>query len=542
MSQEKKSTVPMQKPLWSVPLGPTASYGERDVRSVSINGMIYYIAFGKLTAANLRTGKVKWQVGKDLDAPLIVKGSSVLAATRQSGKLYAFDLATGKVRWLYNTGQALGNPELRVVQHLSSDSLRVYLVSRGAMSQSRVTTLDFRTGKLIWSQKHDFFTDEVKIDGQLLIIGAVESGSISMRKYYAFDKVSGKQQWKLDGSHESIVAIRDGKMYVPAGFPFAMSDQYELQLDVIDVKTGKSLAKQEYIPLKPGTDPLIASTQKMMVDGDDLYVQSSRGIVHRLDLLDDRNKTGTIIADLSRHQMQWLAGPYADRLMFWSDVHQRLIATKTANLQMLTLIGPRIPISQLQMMNSGLFVGQMDGELFAINLVTSNPVFRYPTGGRSFAPFQLSGRTLIAETENRLLAFDLPATLVSPPPVRNIATSLKESNVKVKYNEQMLALKNPVLGNMAQMYVPLEELLPSTGYSMTVNESLPPSYGLRIGKDHTASWFVDHRLANVNGKQVVLSKPPLLIKQKLYVEYKDAAKLLGMNVSWDNGKRIINYK
>jgi outer membrane protein assembly factor BamB len=125
-----------------------------DVRSVSMNGVVYYIANGKLTAANLRTGK-----------------------------LFAFDLETGKDRWSYNTGQASGNPELRV-----------YLISRETTSLSRITVCNLTTGRLIWSHKHDHFTDEIHLDGQLLIIGAVESGLISMRKYYAFDKARGKQQ------------------------------------------------------------------------------------------------------------------------------------------------------------------------------------------------------------------------------------------------------------------------------------------------------------------------------------------------------------
>ena len=543
-NKQLKSRVPVAKPLWSVTLGESASFDERDKRSAAMDGSVFYLQNGQLQAASLRTGKVFWKRGKDLDAPLMVRnsalgGSEVLAATKQTGVVYSFDAASGKVRWTYKTGQSSGSSEIRVVQHMTTDGQNVYLVTRGAMSLSRLTALDARTGKVLWSQKQAFFRDEVHVTDSLLIVGVVEDGALTTNTFYAYDKKSGKQRWKLSGSYGSVLTFRAGKLYVPRAYPYAASDQYEVELDVIDMQTGKVLQTNTYVPLVNSQEPLVNGGKQLRVDGDDLYIQSSRGILHVVDLLDDTDKKGTVLLDTARHQMRWLAGPHAGRLYMWDDAGQRMTFLKTATLQTLGVVGPRNPISQLQLVQAAAFVGQSDGELVAMNVLTGNSAFRFQTGGSEFAPFQVSGKTLLVETDERLFAFELPKSLLADLPAENPAVLLTKSNVKVNFAGKVLTLQKPVRGNQRKVYVPLKDMVLAAGYQLSAGKA--GGYVLKKG-NATASLAVGVREAFVNQSAKRLAGPPLSIEGSLYVDYRDAALLLGVGVTWDGGKRVVDYQ
>lgn len=519
--------VPQAKPRWSVQLGrPIAANPNLPVdptanRSAAAGGRVFYLINEKLQAANLETGKVAWTRGANMRMPIIAGNAYVLAPAEgeQGGVLHKFDAQTGKLLWTFTPRQLSASPNQRVFLRVVVEANRVYTLSQGFQTDTRLTALDLATGKEVWRQSLSDYPQEFHIVKNKLLVGMAESGAITVYTFYAFDKATGQQAWRLSGSHGALLGVRNQQLYTQDTWPLSDS-AYQAKLDIVDLETGKIAASREYLTVPPTNNRPISQSTRMLLVDEDLYIQSEEGNIYRFDVNDPAKKDTAPLVTAVSNRMEWLAGPYAGRLFIWNYLTRSLIGIKASNESMIYYEGPKNPLNQMQFDRTGIYVGLTDGELYAVNLLTGKSEFRYQTKGRSFAPFQVADQTLIVEAEDTLYAFTIPKSLLAPAPATTLASELRSSNAKLQLYGKPVTLAKPVMTYANKMYIPIAEVAKAAGYPLTFEKSRAVSM---LGN---VTIPASVRMANVNGTA--------------YMSVADFAGLLKLKSSWDPGKRLIS--
>ncbi|AZN38257.1 outer membrane protein assembly factor BamB family protein [Paenibacillus albus] len=522
LSSENK--VPGAKPLWTAELDkPTTENREQPALALS-NGNLYYVAGGVLHARNAKTGKQLWTYGSKLKSgSAAAVNGSIYVSGQTDNSIYRVD-AAGAGKRVYQLAKT------DALTSFSIDGSTLYLTtSKGLVS------VNLATGKENWhnTMRGSQFMTRV---GHVLLNPSVESGAITYNTWYAVDALTGKTLWQLSGSHSSLLKTEGTKLFLVDDWPKTDSSKYVVDIDVVDLNTGKVMTSKSFVPIKEGTDPLGQYASRIVMDANNLYISTQTGELYNYNFNADQ---ATIQPSVMGDNGSWILGPY-DGKMFYRNgnnigIHARKLADQTA----VYYEGLDNPVSRVDVIQSGMFVGQTDGELYALNVTTGKALFRYQTPARNYGQFQVSGSQLLVQAEGKLYAFALPTELTQP-----LSTSTPESAYKKAEATLSLGGKSkPVNPGMMtinnRMLVPLrflsEELGAKVNYDAAAKQAV-----IALG-DHsfTIQAGVPYAEKGTSKEQVALVSPPVVLNSSLYLPISDAGSLLGVKVVWNGGSRTV---
>jgi len=386
------------QPRWTADLGRPQTDLISDRVTVAGDRVVASKA-GAVVALNLQTGKTLWtyKTGSKGAGALLAEGDSVYFAS-ESGQIVKLNAKTGKKAWSYK----LPTPEL---PRIAADAGSLYAIA------GKLIALDAASGKVKWTNSSVTTNGELRLQGDLILMPTFESGAITVDTEYAIDRKTGKNLWKLSGSHRYLGSVK-GLFYYLDTWPRNDTTEYVASIDVVDPATGKIVEKKSYLPVDPNKDPLIQAPRQVVLDGEELYIQDADGLIHRLKPGDAGTASkGQVLSSSG----QWIAGPYAGRLFFEREGEDGLGVKGSKIFDGTTVYyeGMDNPVSRLDLIGSGLYVAQTDGKVIAANAATGKAQFRFQTSSRAFGPFKVSGKTLLVQSEDKLYAFNVPASLLT---------------------------------------------------------------------------------------------------------------------------------
>jgi len=399
------------KPLLSVNLGrPTQTFDEMG-RSLLVGNSLVYIKSGALKAVDFRTNRQLWAAVGKFRAPLFSKDNYLLISSADY-VLHKIDLRTGKSLWNFRYALASASNQMTASSYSHSVSVSGDYVLLRYMES--LTVLNRTTGKSLWrwSSTGSFLEDVYVVNGLVLVPSTFRTTTPSTF-YYAFDIKTGKQKWLLIGSHGPLQTINGNLLYMEDLAFYEGANTHQLKLDAVDVTTGKVVSSKRYLSLPSANKGVEFGARKLSMVGNFMFVQGFDSSVYRFDI---RQTPPLSVPKPLTSLKNWLAGPYNGKLFFMNDQGDGVTGVKTADGTRIVYNGLDNPVSRLLLDKSGLYVAQTDGELFFINLTTGRSMYRYQFATQRFASLQVSGSTLLAETEDQAYLFNLPTELLQPAP------------------------------------------------------------------------------------------------------------------------------
>ncbi|MGN7360404.1 outer membrane protein assembly factor BamB family protein [Paenibacillus sp. SAF-054] len=518
-----KNPVPLVKPAWTAALdAPRESSASNPSAVTTGQERVYYIAGGKLTAKAAATGKTLWSFGTGLgNAALARTDGTKLYVGAKDGSVYRVDASTGQGARIYRapSGQA---------PSISVDGGTLYVFDGGSL-----ISVDLATGKEKW-RNQDVKSLPQRVGGTLLA-GAVESGAITVYTTYAIDPATGKTLWRLPGDHSGLLQSEGDKLYFQDQWPNVDYVETSANIDEVDVKTGKITASKKFVAMTADGSPVYPPS-KVVMDGNDVYVAVAGKGVFRFNYDAD---PAVVKPEIIEERREFIAGPYNGKLFFLNDDNRGIHARKIVDRTQVYYNGLDNPASRVDMIESGLFVGQTDGRVYALNVATGQALFRAQTAARSYGAFQVESAMLLVQAEGELQAYPLPAELAKPAAAGSSVGAFIKSDAKVTLDGKALALPagTGVMTTDNRMFIPFrsltEALVAKVNYDGQTKRTTV-TYGAHVFSIADGSPF-----ALIDGKQVALTYSPATLSGSLYVPIKDFGDLLGVSVKWNGATRTV---
>lgn len=449
-----KNNVPLATPRWSVDLGGSAM----DVifntpKIVTANGNALFVKSGKLQAINVTSGKSSWTFGKYLQLNTITTAGSYVYVADYDGAVYRVDAKSGKGAKLYQFANAKGKAT-RMDQLSASEAEGVLYV----LDTTTLAAVDLTSGKQLWRNDSFYIPQVPKLVNGKLLMHVSESGAITVGTTYALDPKTGKTLWRLAGDHSELLGVDGDHLYFQDYWP-NIDDTSIAKLDVVSLSTGEVTASRAYP--SPNTSTVVQRASQLVIDGNDLYIGLGGSGVYRYGLQAD-----PLVAKPAYFSANgtWIAGPYNGKLFFTTSDHIGMFSIKLLNHNLDPYSVVDNPISRLDLIDSGMFIGQSDGSILVFNVKTGQTQFRYETSARNYGPFQTVGNTLLVQAENKLYAFALSSELTKPvTDADSIAVGYTKAQAKLSVNGEIREFNPSMMSAANRMFVPLRFLTETLG-------------------------------------------------------------------------------
>jgi|HigsolmetaGSP12D_1036236.scaffolds.fasta_scaffold00535_3 outer membrane protein assembly factor BamB len=523
-----ENTVPFAAPIWTVNIGKPSEGARGEERIAIGNGRFYRIQDGKLIAADLKTGKTLWKYGANLRGLPLLAGGDVYAAAAD-GKVHRVSGSTGRAVRVYSFGLKPAAQDPQPVHGLSVAGDALYVLSAKGLY-----SIDAATGRQNWLSDGFLPYETPRIIGDIALVPAVESGAITVTTFYAIDRKTGKMLWRLEGSHEGPLAVWGDRLYFRDTWPPSDSTRYAAQVDAVDLRSGQIVESYPLVPIPDGADPLSQYARKVVMDGRDAYVEASDGSIYRYDL---NAGPAAVPPAVFRGQGAWIAGPYDGKLFFRKQDGIGLYAVKMFDRTTVDYPGLDNPVSRLDLIGSGMVVGQTDGEIYVVNVGTARALFRFQTSARSFGPFRVAGNALLVTAEDKLYAFRLPAELLQGERDAGASNPFRPAQAGLKVNGAEKPFQPGAMTSGNRLFVPLRFLSETVGaevsYDNRTGEAAVVYRGRTVSLKEGASYAVS------GGRQTALTYPAVNVRGVLYVPLRDIGSLLGFEVVWNDAERTV---
>jgi len=517
------NATPYASPLWSMELdAPTP---ERTFSAVAVaQDKVFVIKSGVLNAIYVASGKTAWTFGKGLSGAIILDGN-VGYVSSSDGKLHQVNLTTGKANWSFQYHE---NPEpYEIGFSLVTKDDKVFLSVVGG-----IYALDRNSGKVQWRNPSFEYVAAFHIFDDILLLSTSESGAITVGTTYRIDLNTGEKLWRLGGSHGPVLQVEGNYALFHNDWP-NFSDTYAAIVDRVDLRTGETVESLSFIPFKEGQDPLYHQAGRVISDGEQLFIQASDNEIHQYHISAQTGSKPTTVIEYGKDE--WIAGPYSGKLFFRdNDSYSIVYARKLIDQTYVHYEGLDNPVSRMDLIGNGMFVGQTDGEIYALNVTTGKALFCVQTEARSFGPFLTSGNVLLAQAEGKLIAMTLPKELIlSPGLIKTPVFPKAEASLTIDGQAQKFE-PSPVMINNS-MFVPLRSLFQAVGAEVdfdTASSQVTVTYGERVFTLKEGAPF-----AVVRGEQQPMTYAPAMVNGAVYVPLRDVSSLLGVKVNWNDATR-----
>ncbi|MBE9915834.1 PQQ-binding-like beta-propeller repeat protein [Paenibacillus donghaensis] len=388
---------PLQKPLW------TASFDKNASSVVSGDGLLFTFEGGKLVALNVQNGKKLFTYGSKL-RPGAAYLNGVVYGVTDSGQVYAVSAKTGKQVWKSAAGITDANAPVVI-----KDTV---LVS----NKNAFIALDAATGKQRWKAVEDQAENQgtvaTEADGILYVTYWVQ-GALTSSQLDAIDLKTGKILWKKFKQYAPLT-IQNGLVY-------SIADQYsfddadpkrELNIAVLDAKTGKTKETQTYSWTLKSQPPYQGGSGSAILNGKDLYIATDRAVM-KFDITAYK-KDGKPLKtwNVDNTDKDIIGSVHDNRVFFKNSSKPEITGMKLADSMTFNFRTDNPPV-QTDIYGNGVYIGQSDGVLHGYNLQTTFSVFTVNTGSRNYGPTLRSGNTLIIQAKDtgKLIAVPVPKAL-----------------------------------------------------------------------------------------------------------------------------------
>ncbi|MBD3918508.1 PQQ-binding-like beta-propeller repeat protein [Paenibacillus sp. PR3] len=527
-----KKNIPLATPIWSAELELPSSdaFNWPDVEAA--NGNVFYVKSGVLYATSVSSGKKLWSFGKKLQINSIAAYGNYVYAFEEGGVVYRVDAKTGKGAKLFQLRDAKGTVSQSINEISVSETEGVLYV----LSSNTVAAVQLSDGKLKWRNDDFYYTSVPKLVNGKLLMYTTESGAIMVGTTYAIDPKTGKTLWRLGGSHSKLLGADGDRLYYEDQWPNIDDTEASIaKLDIVSLETGEVVESKTYPSPQLSTGAYVPRSNQLLIDGDNLFIGAGGNGIYRYGVHADpkTSKPAYISANGS-----WIAGPYNGKLYFQDSTFQGLFAVKQLENSYVSYYGVDNPISRLDLIDSGMYIGQTDGSVLAYNVKTSKSVFRYETDARNYGPFQTIGNKLIVQADNKLYAFNLSSELTQPITDSDaVADGYAKASAKLSVNGEVREFNPNMMSAANRMFVPLRFLTETLGAKVVYDSKTKSSTVTYEGRAFTITEGKSY--AVIAGKQQDLSFAPVTLNGSLYVPVKDIGELLGISVSWNASSRTV---
>ena len=199
-------------------------------------------------------------------------------------------------------------------------------------------------------------------------------------------------------------------------------------MNAFDLRSGKPLDNDIFnlnraaVSNNPGAHPSPWEDGRKLVYENTLYVEAKRlGTAHANVARFALGSQGTSRSAFVKPgpNLEWLAGPYRDKLFVLEREggKRRFRVGDVGGSSLAPIpfddayqVGAN-PISRLDLIDNGLYVGHTDGQFVAVNIRTGRAFFHFRTDAKNFGPTHVVGDTLVVQAGDELFAFTLPKEL-----------------------------------------------------------------------------------------------------------------------------------
>lgn len=523
LSSENK--VPTAKPLWLADLDKPTTENREQPALANSNGNVYYVAGGVLHARNVKTGQQLWTYGSKLKSgsAVVASNGAIYVSGQTDNSIYRVD-AAGKGKRIFELAK---NDTLF---SFSIDGRTLYLTTSNGL-----VSVNLATGKENWHNVVQGSQNMTKV-GNLLLNPTFESGAITVNTWYAVDAQTGKTIWRLSGSHSQLLKVEGTKLYMVDDWPRNDASKYVVYIDLVDANTGKVTSSKSFVPVKEGTDPLGQYARRIVMDANTIYISTQNNELYSYNFNADQ---ATVRPSIMNDSGEWILGPYDGKQFYRGSDNIGIHARKLADQTQVYYEGLDNPASRVDFNQSGMFVGQTDGEIYALNVSTGKALFRYQTTARSFGQFQVSGNQLLVQAEGKLYAFMLPAELTKPLNANTPASAYKKAEATLFLNGQFKPINPSMMTINNRMLVPLRFLSEELGAKVTYVSATKQATITLGSHTFTIQEGVPYAETGADKAQIALVTAPVVLNGSLYLPISDAGSLLGVKVVWNGGPRTV---
>ncbi|MDT3424748.1 alcohol dehydrogenase (cytochrome c)/outer membrane protein assembly factor BamB [Paenibacillus forsythiae] len=399
VSAAANSTVLVLKPLWRA---QTNGIGLYDTKAPVSGNLVYYAASGKLIAADLSTGKVKWSIPGG-QYPEVITNNSVFYIT-SSGNLVRADAQSGKITWKVKGVNPFS--ELGAHAELVNGTL-IYFNEHGGLAAYNPAN-----GKKKWENKSlPMYASSLvgQYDGVLIVSSTVDN---YRKQFFGLDPATGRQRWRTEGAY-SFLGYRNGQLIMrqqPDLSKVASSTAapgYLVTLVQLSSRTGKVTRTENYTPLDNVSrlgNSFTATTGPYLYTADG-NLDRNEAILRRYTLGQDSNAQPVSYEPYGN----WLAGPNNGVAFFAKGTE--LIGVKTSSLDAISYGSFPSPVSRVQTAGKGIFASLDNGDLYLIEAATGKRLGCILTNVTEIGSVYTVKGTLLIQTNKGLFAAALPKSL-----------------------------------------------------------------------------------------------------------------------------------
>ncbi|WP_179035853.1 outer membrane protein assembly factor BamB family protein [Paenibacillus sp. URB8-2] len=399
VSVAANSATPVLKPIWQAKTNGTRLY---DKQAPMSNGLVYYAASGKLIAADLKTGQLKWSIPGG-HSPEVITNNSVFYTTN-GGDLVRANARNGKVIWKVKGVNAFS--EAGAHAGLVSGTL-VYFNENGGLAAYSPSN-----GKKKWENKAlPMYASSLigQYDGVLVVSSTVDN---YRTQFFGLDPATGKQKWRTEGVY-SFLAYRNGQLImrrqpdlstVTGGVP---TPGYLVTWVQLNPRTGKVTRTENYTPLDDvsrlgNSYTSIAGPYLYTADGN---LDKNGAFLRRYTLGQDSNTEPVSYERFGK----WLAGPINGMAFFAQGTE--LIGVKLNDLSAISYGNSPSPVSRVQTLGRGVFASLDNGDFYLIEVATGKRLGRISTKATEIGNAYTVDGMLLVQTNKGLFAAALPKSL-----------------------------------------------------------------------------------------------------------------------------------
>ncbi|WP_176444707.1 PQQ-binding-like beta-propeller repeat protein [Paenibacillus herberti] len=395
-----ENTTPAAAPIWTADIDKPAEHSRVIVPPVLNDNKVFYVKSGKLIARDMTKGKALWSFGAKLQGDTVTAADGFVFVGDKSGNVFKVNPKTGKGAKIYQTKE-------KMISRVLADDGALYI-----FSGTKLASIKISSGKLNWSVPSDSGgSGNTYMLDNILLAGAMESGALTVNTYYAFDKMTGKTLWRMDGSHGALLKVDGDRLYFNDDWPRMDGTEYLAKLDIVNAKTGTIIEGLKYGKPDPNMDNLGQSPKRVTIEGNTVYIVTQTDKVLFYKLTNDPN---AVNAKSINTGGELIAGPYNGKFFYQAPSNLGIYGRKLSDGTLVYYEGLDNPASQVNFVHSGMYVGQTDGEVYALNVKTAKAEFRFQTDSRRYGPFQVAGNMLFVQGEGKLYAFRLSNDLIKP--------------------------------------------------------------------------------------------------------------------------------
>ena len=300
----------------------------------------------------------------------------------------------------------------------------------------RLITYELATGRERWRVRglagltYDPHHTVLSASGSVVFLELSYHSLTSSPDVFAFDRATGERLWKV-WSHFSPLAVVGNRVYLlEDDYPTDQNYPGRLKVTTVDLRSGELLGRRVHHLNKTSNSvhnhPNPWAYDKVLIYKGVLYAEARRLYTGKpMNVA----RFALEIQGVSRPafvepgtNLEWLAGPYQDKLFVLEHGGgtRRFLVGNVGGSSLSPVrfndtyqIGAN-PISHLDLVGNGLYVGHTDGRFVAVDVQTGRASFHFQADVKNFGQTHVVADTLIVQAGSQLLAFALPEELGGP--------------------------------------------------------------------------------------------------------------------------------